>query len=222
MPPGAPGEPPYPTPSEPVTARGVHLHDGFYFRIGLGIAPVFGTVNPKSSSTEVSLKSDVSAFAGLSELAFGGSPTPGLVLGGGIYGASLSGIEYKVNAAGTSITFKADSALVSMIGPFVDFYPNPEQGFHIQGALALSVVSADKGNYNSTAGGEYPPDSYSGTGFGLMLGTGYEWWIGQQWSLGLLGRLQYATATLKSDSGAYVDADFSAWIPGLLLEVTYH
>lgn len=216
-----PPEPGYPPPPPP-TPPSAHLHDGFYFRFALGGAPVFGNVKPKTSAGEASIDADVSAFAALSELAFGGSPTPGLVLGGGIYGASLSGIEYKAKVLGTTFTYEADSALVSMVGPFVDFYPNPQQGFHAQAAIALSIVSAGQGKYNATYGGSFPPDDYSGTGFGLVLGAGYEWWIGEQWSLGVLGRVQYTSATLKANSNSYADADFSAWIPGVLVDITYH
>jgi hypothetical protein len=198
------------------------LHDGFYFRFALGGAPVFGKVKPKTSAGEIAVDADVSAFAALSELAFGGSPMPGLVLGGGIYGASLSGIEYKGKFAGATRTYESDAAIVSMLGPFIDFYPNPQQGFHAQAAIAFSIVSADQGKYNATYGDSFPPDNYAGTGFGLMLGAGYEWWIGEQWSLGVLGRVQYTSATLKANSNLYDDADFSAWIPGVLVDITYH
>lgn len=198
----------------------MHLHDGFFFRVGLGGAPLIGSAKPKTTSGETSADADVSAFAPIGELSLGGTPTPGLVLGGASWGVPASGIEYHVKSI--NMTFKADSATISMIGPFVDFYPNPQQGFHVLGAITYTLVSASHGKYDSTLGGEYPPDDYSGDGVGLVLATGYEWWIGEQWSLGLLGRLQYTSVTLKSASKNYVDVDFTAWVPGVLVEVTYH
>jgi hypothetical protein len=34
----------------------------------------------------------------------------------------------------------------------------------------------------------------SGSGFGFVFGSGYEWWMGEQWSLGVLARLQVGCA----------------------------
>jgi hypothetical protein len=54
-----------------------------------------------------------------------------------------------------------------------------------------------------------------------MLGFGYEWWIGDEWSMGVLGRLSIAVLGEEDDRGR----DFSRVAvasPAFLLSVTYH
>ena len=60
----------------------------------------------------------------------------------------------------------------------------------------------------------------SGSGFGLTLGAGYDFWVGEQWSVGALARFQYVTAELEDDDDDEVD--FSAIVPGALFTVTHH
>ncbi|WP_207750261.1 hypothetical protein, partial [Clostridioides difficile] len=62
----------------------------------------------------------------------------------------------------------------------------------------------------------------SGTGVGYMVGAGYEAWVGEQWSLGVLFRLQYATPSLKADDGSTASVDTKSFVPAVLIGVTYH
>jgi hypothetical protein len=62
-----------------------------------------------------------------------------------------------------------------------------------------------------------------------MIGGGYEFWIGKEWSLGFIGRLQYAAASADvktvDASGATTTTSgvrVSAFEPALLLGLTYH
>ena len=54
---------------------------------------------------------------------------------------------------------------------------------------------------------------------GIVLGAGYEWWVEDQWSLGVLGRVQYAHL---SWSGAGTEETDSVLAPGLLMSATFH
>jgi hypothetical protein len=92
------------------------------------------------------------------------------------------------------------------IGPFVDFYPNPHDGLHFQGLLGFGALeTSSKGN----AGGSDP------TGFLVSLGGGYDWWVGNEWSIGVMGRLAYAPLSLNSVS-------YSTLAPAVLATFTYH
>jgi hypothetical protein len=55
-----------------------------------------------------------------------------------------------------------------------------------------------------------------------MIGGGYEWWIGEQWSLGLLARLQYFNVNGHPDSTDDVDVEASFIVPALMMSITYH
>lgn len=201
--------------AEPAHApAGVRTHDGFYFRFGLGGGLLAGgTVSPPGFL-------DISLSGGgiPVELAFGGTLPNGLVLGGGIYGISIPSPSYS-NTNGVSAN--GGGAILSSIGPFVDWYPNPENGAHIEAAIGFAVVSAGKGT--DTNGGSvvpFPPKDESGNGFSLLLGGGYEWWVGEQLSLGLLARLQYVSASVQG-SGDTTSSSVKTWIPALLGTLTY-
>jgi hypothetical protein len=205
-----PAEPP--PPPEPVPSAGVERHDGFYLRAALGIGRLFGKVEPDDGDFEVS----ASGLAGLFELALGGTPAPGVVIGGGIFTSSVSETTYESDLDGESEEVDAQGVTVGLLGPFVDIYPNPEQGFHFQGGVGFGVITADEDDET------FPPVNYGGVGLGLMAGVGYEAWVADQWSLGGLIRVIYANATLTAEEDEYEDMSARAFVPGILFTATYH
>jgi hypothetical protein len=198
----------------PPDAEGVHTHDGFYLRLGIGFASTSGTVKRSSGGFDAP-DTDQSGAGVASELAFGGTVAPGLVIGGGIWGASVPSPEYETSGTSTD----GDSLALSSIGPFIDYYFDPNGGGHLQAAIALGVASQSKGDLDS---------AYTGTGYSLMLGGGYEWWVGEQWSLGVLARVQYFNVSGHPDddiagiSADDIDVEASFFVPALLLSITYH
>jgi hypothetical protein len=208
-PPAAPYEPlPPPEPQQ----TGIRTHDGFYFRFGLGIGALSGSYtfheNESTSSTD-QFDFDGSGLAFVSELAFGGSPTPGFVIGGGSYGADIGSTTFKVG----NEEHEDESTALSIVGPFIDIYPMPTSGFHIQAAPGFALATASEGTWID--------DDFVGIGFGMMAGVGYEAWIGEQWSLGFVGRILYGSVTLE-DLDGNDEVEASVLVPGALLVVTYH
>lgn len=225
--PGPPASPDSPAGSRP------HMHDGFFFRAGAGFGRAWGSVtNDPSMYGDV----EVSSWAIPVELALGGTVAPGVVIGGGSYGAYLPKVRYvgdvrdpvDPQSEGANAMFYGEWAVVSSVGPFIAWYPNPARGLFVQAAPLFVAGSATQG-YQSpqiyspkrcqTDGDcyyypTYPPKDVEGTGFGLMLGAGYDFWISDEWSVGGLVRVMYARF---SD-----EADVSVLIPALLGTVTYH
>ncbi|HVJ14234.1 MAG TPA: EB domain-containing protein, partial [Polyangiaceae bacterium] len=167
-PPPRPVEPLPPPPPATEVEQGVHLHDGFYFRGALGVGALFGSNSTVNGALLVASAGDFdsSGIAVLSELALGGSPLPGLVIGGGSYGASVPSTSYEV--AGSEI--EGGTSAVSVLGPFIDIYPDPSAGLHLQFAPGLGAMNVNEGDFAS--------DTIGGLGFGFMAGAGYEFWIG--------------------------------------------
>jgi hypothetical protein len=116
------------------------------------------------------------------DLACGYAVLPGFVVGGTLYLDFAS--RATLSDKGQSYTVAAN---LTSIGPFADWYFNHEtNGWHVQGALTLSILSL----------GSAPPlMSRSATGIGLVLGGGYEWAIAGDWSVGILARLTLAGLT---------------------------
>jgi hypothetical protein len=114
---------------------------------------------------------------------------------------------------GRTVSPDDDSVKVTFVrvGPFVDFYPDPASGYHAQVALSFTahVESDVKGNAVRPAA----------LGAALTTGCGYEWFVADELSLGILGRLTTGTS-LRSISEGIQRRLWS--IPELALAVTYH
>lgn len=171
----------------------------------------------KRSFQSLEDEQDGSGVGLASEFALGGTVAPGLALGGGIYGISISSPEYEPDDGGDKI--EGDTLVLSSIGPFIDYYFDPNGGGHIQASLGIGVAQQGEGDLDS---------AYTGTGFAFMVGGGYEWWVGEQWSLGVLGRIQYFSVSGHPDddfgaiSADEIDVEATFFVPAILLSLTYH
>jgi hypothetical protein len=186
----------------------VHNHDGFYLRLGIG----FGFMNT-TGEVDVPGSNELKITgAGLTgEFLIGGTPAPGFVIGGGTMGFTVFDPKFEVNGQEQNTT--ADSVNLSMIGLFVDVYPNPEQGLHIQGMIGYAQLSSD----------ETDSDDERPGGLGLSVGVGYEWWVGEQWGVGILGKLAYASTKIDGTvGGTSVDITYTTVAPALLFTATLH
>jgi len=191
--------PPPPPPPPPELPRGGREHDGFYLRLGLGLSYVVDSVQ-STVFDEASMSG-----AGLAdELAIGGTPAPGLVVGGAIQDASAFAPALRID--GDERDGGPSSLGLSLIGPFLDYYFDPAQGLHAQALVGLGVLTADDSR-------DLP------VGFGASVGIGYEWWVGGESSLGLTARLVYARLSYDPSG---IDERHSVLAPSLMGVYTYH
>jgi hypothetical protein len=101
-----------------------------------------------------------------------------------------------------------DTISLSILGAGADYYFDASRGWHAQAMLGFAFLAPDDGD-----------PSENPTGFGLVVGFGHEWWIGEQWSVGALGRLSYAGLNYE-DAG--LTEDHSLLVPGLIATLTHH
>jgi hypothetical protein len=172
-------------------APGVHLHDGFYLRLGMG----FGSYSEAIRQEDADKQTTVSGIASVSEFALGGAVRPGLVFGGGVWTSTILASARTIRGnppPGEVIDGRGDFQLV---GPFFDYYPDPRGGLHMQGAIGIANVrglSVDSVNFDK--------DSIS-VGGGVMFGVGYDWWVSNEWSVGVLGRLAVGVTGQEDKAG---------------------
>ncbi len=200
---------------------GAREHDGFYLRLGLGGGRLGGSVGSNSSSE---LKGAFDGSFGRGSLSFelniGGTPAPGLVIGGGLWIDSAIGqpesTDLRVNGkSAPSLAF--DRANIALLGPFVDYYFDPKLGWHLEGALGIASMAVGRG----TRGSDVVTQDKTMGGLGFMLGGGYEWWIADQWSLGALLRFLYvSTESNHSDAEVWVGKGYA--FPEIMFGATYH
>jgi hypothetical protein len=157
---------------------------GFYFRVALGGG---GLVDDFSGPFGWGASSAFGPSAA-GELLFGGAIVPGLNVGGGV--AVDWVVRPRIESNGVEVDEDVLVGLLGVIGPFIDWYPSSEGGFHLQALIgAARITITDESHMRS----DHEP-----IGGALLLGVGYDWWLGDEWALGVMARLT---------SAALVDAD---------------
>jgi hypothetical protein len=196
-------------PSPCVQPHDAYRHDGFYLRLSGG--PSYLAFSGSGPIGDAS----VHDAAGSSLLAIGGTVAPGLALAGAFQFASVRNDFKGVEDPTTGRAYRDAKATVSFgtIGVLADWFPDPTKGWHLGGMIGLtglSVVDADIPDARGNA--------VSGTIFG-----GYDWWIGPQWSLGLMAVLSgTSSATMEDDDGNDLGYKFNALSAGLSYALTLH
>lgn len=178
-----------------------YVHDGFYmnFKAGLGYMDL---ESDKTDYSYVDLKSPVSQ-----SLAFklGGAVNPHLAIVGAM---SLSVAAGEVKTRNAYYSDKSDATLLSLIlGPGVVFYPvqgGVLDNFFIGATFGLGICGMDLDNAYLSWDYNDRTSSNTATGFGVSLEIGKEWWVGDNWSLGV--DLVYSYV-----SGGDVDYDGLEW-----------
>ncbi len=181
-------------------------HDGFQFRGDIGGGYLSDSESASSGSGTVS-----GGAIGF-ELYAGGNVIPGLAIGGLLGGASAPGPSVSANGQ-TFATSNSTTLTLAYLGPYIDWYIDPTGGFHIMGMLELTRLSVQNGAGNVAA--ETP------VGGGLGAGVGYDFWLGDSFSMGLLGRINFSSNSYTADpnNASYTDKTVN---PMLLLSFSYH
>ena len=188
----------------------VHKHDGFYFSAALGGSYLWSSVGADPDPGGAS--SRVTGLGLASHALVGGTPGPGWVIGGG----TMNTLIPKASVKSDGQKLFDDRLVLATLGVFSTYYFEPRHGLHVLGHLGAAVMDL---------GREDLGDAPLALGFAAAAGIGYDWWIGQQWSLGVLGRLQYArtSATIDPLPGLpETTVTYNLVLPAIAASLTYH
>jgi hypothetical protein len=192
--------------SAAAAASAPETHDGFFFQGNIG--PGYLSTSPSTDGSDVDSK--ISGFGVGGGLLFGGTPAPGLVIGGGT--ANVVAFSPKWTVEGEEFETDGDISLnLSTIGVFGTFYPDPNAGLSLHLMLAYGVLSV------SNSDGDDSDNNPSGVA--VTAGVGYDFWIAPEWSIGVMGRFTYGALNYSEDD---VDLSFPTIAPALLATFTYH
>jgi hypothetical protein len=175
--------------------QGHYLHDGFYLRYSLG--PGVGHIGGTSPGGSFG---DTGAGAG-DIFAIGGTLPGGVVLGG------------------ASMALYSKGSLGAVLGPFVDWFPDPRGGWHLGADLGLGVTQFLETPPGSAAATLSPDTWLHGYGLGAALFAGHDFWIAPQASIGLLALVSMMPSTAAQDAPGYALTPLWA---GVLLGILYH
>jgi len=150
-----------------------YTHDSWYIRGGLASGYTLFTGEAKSRNSQIQ------GLTLSADIAIGGTPTPGLVLGG----AFMASLLPKPDVTSGDVHGRAKSDFILLLGgPFVDYFPKATEGFHV--GLMLGVAFAKPADERSA--------KYDLLGVGASATVGYDFWVGEQWGFGPAVRLSAA------------------------------
>lgn len=193
-------QPGQPVPVEPVTPD-TRWHEGFVLRVGLG----FGGMVDDFGGPFGWLDATASGGSGAAELLIGGSFAPGWLVGGAVIGEQV--VDPSVEVQGVPVDDDVGVGTFVLVGPAILFYPHPDGGFSLQGAVGFARLDiADTSGERK----EHQP-----LGGGASVAAGYEWWIGDEWSFG--GQVRLSGGTLRDDGITHRVGAFS-----VLATITYN
>lgn len=197
-PPGTYAYPPPPYQQPP--PAGAYEHDGFYLRLhfGIGYLRVTGGLDKQ-------------------ERYEGQSGTLGIAAGGMV--------TRNIALFGTFVASIADSPSYTLNGTDLGTVPGSAGLFGLGGGIVYYVEGANVYLYGAAAGVQLDlSDANDNTvyetkfGLGFQLGVGKEWWVSDNWGLGVAGELVGASMPDKNDSSVkWTGGSFS-----VLLSATYN
>jgi hypothetical protein len=192
---------------------GVHEHDGFFLRMGLGFAYLNSSIDVEEPvSAEGTIKG---GGVGLG-LMLGGTIAPGFVLGGALLGHGANEPEFEAN--GQKIDTKDRTLTFSVVGLFGQFYFDPTAGGYLQALIGYGQLDEDEDSSSSSSSSEERP-----TGAVFGIGGGYDFWVGEQWSLGPELRVLYAPLKYEETVGSTtLKANYNTTAFTLFFTATLH
>jgi hypothetical protein len=205
-----------------------HNHDGFYLSLALGPSYVSSSLatsgatvqDVTTGATSSSIDTTINGSALGGQLLIGGTPVDGLVVGGG----SMGNFVFSSNRSWNGVSRPMHGYSVGLLGPFVDYYFDSHEGLHLQALAGLADASENSSGSTSTLL----------WGYGGAIGFGNDWWVGPDWSLGILFRGQVARLSTSNDPSTYssspgnpdlmgsgLSETQTLWTAGLLMTATY-
>jgi hypothetical protein len=185
----------------PAVHRTYHMHEGFYLRSSLG----FGDYRASfSDGTRSNLDFSERGNSMALDLLIGGSPSPGVSVGGALFLDPLFGADYERNGYGAG----SHGGFSTLIGPFIDGFPDATKGWHLGAMMGLAAQSFQ--NVNATSG-----KTTTAGGLGGAAWFGYDFWVAGEWAIGPQLRLMGMRTSDTRDG-----EDISAWARSFTLGVS--
>jgi len=177
---------------------GAHQHDGFYLRLDLGAGYM------AQSLSDVDMK--ISGGAGSFGVALGGAVAENLIVAGHLFTNGI--VNPSISSGGTSVSATDSSSSMVGLGPQLTYYFMPNN-VYVSGTLAATRLSLT--NNGVTGNSEW--------GIGTRLALGKEWWVSDNWGLGLAGLFSWSSNKNDGSAGA---PTISTWGLGVAFSATYN
>lgn len=191
----------------PPPPDGVEQHDGFMLRLTLGFGGGAASLEPQDTSAVLS--TDISGAGGAFSIDIGGAPVDDLNIHLRISTFTMVDPTVTVDAAGISDELNGSFGS-SFFGLGLTYYFMPIN-LYITAALGVSRLTVDIDSDNEDPRG-------TDAGFGFNFDVGKEWWVSDNWGLGLAGRFVLVSGTTND---ADLETAFGMTAFALLFSATY-
>jgi len=177
-----------------------HTHDGFLLRLSLG----FGYEN-LSVEDGIGTSTDVGGFGAGTSIGIGGIVADNLAINADLFGAAV--VSPNVEQNGVELG-EADDTSVSLsgIGVGATYYIMP---VNVYVALSLGFAATSI----TIDGSKFESDS----GFAMNAMVGKEFWVGDEWGIGVAAQFIYCNVPTTSD-----DADASFVSGNVMFTATFN
>jgi hypothetical protein len=180
-------------------ALGVQQHDGFFLRFVLG----GGFTSMSSNESEAGIK--ISGGGGAFGIALGGLVSQNLVLFGEL--VSSIAVNPRVEFNGRNLgEAEMDAGMIGIGAGLAYYLPS---NVYFSGTFALTQVNIQDKDGTTVIETEFGP--------GASLLVGKEWWVSNNWGLGVAGRFIFASMKGKNDG-----ARWSAYGFNLVFSASYN
>jgi hypothetical protein len=186
---------------EVFSQEGVHEHDGFFLRFQMGASSANMTFSMEGVDDEMSF----SGLAGDGVIQIGGVVGNNLILFGELSGVTITDPTFKFNDEEVEIDDLQVTA--SGFGAGLTYYFMPDN-IYLSGSLLAVQATAEYGSEK----GE------SDMGFGFRASVGKEWWIGNDWGMGVALFGSYSSVPDKDND----DITITTTSFGVAFSVTYN
>ena len=188
----------------PVLAGGeARMHDGFFLRLSTGLAYSRATISDNTGQLEIK------GGSGDLNIAVGGMVGDNFALHGTLWGWSASDPDGELTAGGGTSSGTVNGTLtMGAIGVGGTYYFMPSN-LYLSYSLGMGSLNGD-GNI----------DGKSKPGLAFDATIGKEWWVGDQWGLGVAGAVTYFTS--KDDTIIGIDENWSGPTVAVRFSATFN
>ena len=186
-------------------APGAETHDGFFLRMSAGLGGSNITAEPENGGDR-----EISGAGGSFELSIGGALTENVILHGTLAGAGIG--EPNFHGNGDAFQGEYDDVSLGFVGIGATYYIMPAN-VYISSSIGASSISLEGNDQDRDR-------EMDDNGVGLILQVGKEWWVSDNWGIGVAA--QTHLGGLQVDDAAAGEVEWGYFNYGLLFSATYN
>ena len=179
-----------------------HKHDGFYLRLTSGVGST--TSIEESELEELSF----GGVSGNATLGIGYAVVENLIINLDIFGSAVT--DPTVEIDGKDIGEADAEVTISNIGIGATYYIMPTN-VYLAGSIALASGSVKSGRVSIE----------TDTGYGMNVAIGKEWWVSDNWGIGVAGQL-FHTVLPNENLITGEELDLKTTSIGILFSATFN